>query len=106
MSALTPIEELLREACSRGITHLTLYPVPSEDGKTVYWSARATPSTNHKYVHVSDIDPVVALRGVLMGIPKAGRRSTTRDDAPVTATVTNEPPPPQQETLDTWLPKS
>lgn len=108
VSALSTIEELLKEACERGITHLTLYPVPSEDGKTTYWHARGSPSTGHKYVSVTDIDPVIALRGALLGLPKARLRPTPktrdagREPERVTATVTE--PEPEPETIDTWLP--
>lgn len=97
------LEELLLAACERGITHLTLYPVPSRDGKTTYWEARATPSTVHKYVNVTDTDPVVALKGVLLGLPKAPKRSPKE----LTAAVTPDAAPtlePQQENIDQWLP--
>lgn len=121
--ALTPLEDLLRAACERGVTHLSLYPVSSADGKKVYWSARGTPSTNHKHVTVNDTDPVVALRGVLIGLPKAPKARAAVSHKPakptelaetpaeneITATVTDAPqedPAPQQETIDTWLPRS
>lgn len=81
------LETLLAQACERGMTHLTLAPVPSADGKTTYWAARATPSTNHMYVAVNDKDPIVALRGVLLGLPKAGRRTAAKKEK-VTAPVT------------------
>jgi hypothetical protein len=45
------LEDLLREAAAKGLTHLSLHPVHSGDNKTVYWRATATPSTMHKYVH-------------------------------------------------------
>lgn len=109
--ALTSTDDLLRLACERGITHLTLYPIPSTDGKKIYWQARGTPSTEHKYIQTSDTDPVVALRGVLIGLPKAGKRnrSQSKDPRPgaanadpeITAAVT----PVEPETLDSWLPK-
>lgn len=78
---------MLRQACERGITHLTLAPTPSEDGKTIYWAARATPSTTHKYVACNDKDPIVALTGVLLGLPKAPKRSAPKEK--ITAPVTS-----------------
>lgn len=120
------LEDLLRQVCERGCTHLTLWPVPSADGKKTYWHAQATPSTMHKYVSANDLDPVVALRGVLLGMPKAPKRGApkkslagpelgrepTPDQTEITAAVTaaaqedpqSQPQPP--ETLDTWLPRT
>lgn len=104
------LEDLLREAAKRGITHLSLSPTPSEDNKTVYWLAKATPSTEHKYVQCACADPVDAVTQVLQAMAKAPKRAapTKRFDsvsAPVsempqraneiTATVTE---PPGQET--------
>ena len=80
------LEALLRQACEKGLTHLTLAPTPSADGKTTYWGARATPSGQHMYVAVNHTDPVVALKGVLLGLPKAGRRKIVKSE-PVTAAV-------------------
>lgn len=77
------LEELLRETAKRGITHLSLVPTPSEDGKTTYWRAQATPSTMHKYVSCNSLDPVEALTEVLKALPKA----EARRQAKVTATV-------------------
>ena len=113
-SARTSTDDLLRLAAERGVTHLTIWPVPSADGKTTYWKARGQPSTNHKYVECSDTDPVIALRGVLIGMPKAPKRAApsgvkpTKDEPEITATVTEAPPPaaPHQETIDTWLPRT
>ncbi len=99
------LETLLREACERGITHLTLYPVPSTDGKTAIWHARGTPSTMHKYVSAVDYDPIKALTAVLLGLPKAPKQRAPKKgegrpaelDAPtpagneITAAVTPEP---------------
>lgn len=83
------LEDLLRDAAKRGITHLSLHPTPSEDGKTIYWRAQATPSTGHKYVSCADLDPVVALAGVLHGLPKAPARTPSTKSAamPITAAV-------------------
>jgi len=69
------LEDLLREAATRGITHLSLSPTPSEDGKRTYWQARATPSTEHKYVMCACEDPVDAVTQVLAAMAKAPKRS-------------------------------
>jgi hypothetical protein len=79
---MTTLEEALTEAAQRGLTHLTLYPTWSNDGKTIYWNARATPSTGHQYVSAAHSDPVEAVRVVLTDLPRAKKR--------VTATVTAE----------------
>jgi hypothetical protein len=68
------LEDLIREATKRGLTHLSLHPVHSEDNKTVYWRCTATPSTMHKYVHVTTNDPVEAIEQVLKALPKAPAR--------------------------------
>lgn len=68
------LEEQLREAVAKGITHLTLYPTPSADGKKTYWRATATPSTGHKYISVTAADPIEALNEVLKALPKAPKR--------------------------------
>lgn len=70
------LEDLLREAAAKGLTHLTLYPIDSVDGKTVYWNARATPSTTHSYVQAANYDPVVAVTTVLDALPRAQRRKS------------------------------
>lgn len=67
------IEDLLRQAADKGMTHLTVYPVHSNDRKTVYWHARVSPSTQHKYVEETDLDPVLALQRALAAMPKARR---------------------------------
>lgn len=79
------LEDTLREATTRGLTHLTVWPTWSNDGKTTYWNARATPSTGHQYVSAAHSDPVEAVRVVLTDLPRAKKR--------VTATVTE----PQME---------
>lgn len=125
------LEEQIREAVKYGITHLTLAPTWSSDGKTTYWRASATPSTMHKYVTCSSTDPIEALIGVLKAMPKAPARREPK----VTATVTlRDPPrienyklddpiphpdaptrfdnitplplPEPQEDIDQWLPKT
>lgn len=104
------LEELLRDAAKRGITHLSLVPTPSEDGKTTYWRASATPSTMHKYVFCNHTDPVEALTQVLQAMPKAPSRSTPK----VTATVTLRDQPrienykpddrlPDPDTMSDWM---
>lgn len=69
------IEDTLRAAAAKGMTHLTLYPVQSDDGKTTYWHARATPSTGHSYVQTTSRDPVEAVEQVLLALPKAPKRA-------------------------------
>jgi len=76
------LEDLLREAAAKGLTHLSLHPVHSEDTKTVYWRCTATPSTMHKYVHVTTLDPVEAVEQAIKALPRAGRRSTTPPGPP------------------------
>lgn len=109
------LEELITQAAARGLTHLTLYPEQSSDGKKTYWAARATPSTGHHFVAAADMDPVKALTTVLDNLPKAPKR--------VTAAVKKfdeENPPlsemPQRTSasaaakldseLENWLPKA
>lgn len=123
------LEDALREACTRGLTHFTLYPVPSADGKITYWHGRATPSTGHSYVQTHGTDPVDVMTKVLESLPKAPKRPKidphrgTRFDEPkldqaaierhigtsVTAAVTDELPEPQtnsQRGIDQWLPRT
>jgi len=69
------LEELLKEACTKGMVHLTLYPVHSQDQKTIYWCARATPSTGHSYVQTQTLDPIEAVIQTLKALPKAPKRS-------------------------------
>ena len=129
---MSTLEEALREAAAKGITHLTLYPVETEDRKTTYWHAKATPSSAHSYVQVTTTDPVDALTAVLKALPKAPRRAAPTKqfegydpplvDHEVTAAV-NSPAyttsdeqwakdsgvikdKPQQEDIETWLPKA
>jgi hypothetical protein len=87
------LEEQLREAAARGLTHLTVYPVPSEDGKTTYWAARATPSIRHGYVSTSTLDIVEAMSTCLAALPKAKAREQKEK---VTGAVTAE------NALDKW----
>lgn len=68
------LDDLLHEACARGLTCLSLYPVPSDDRKTTYWHATANPSTAHKIVAATTTDPVTALHEVLLLMPKAPLR--------------------------------
>jgi hypothetical protein len=101
------LEDLLREAAAKGLTHLSIHPVPSEDGKKVYWRATATPSTGHQYVQAANQDLIVALELVLKSLPRATRRRAEKISEPqmeVTATVKSEPEP--QEEIDRWLPKT
>jgi hypothetical protein len=95
------LEEALREAAAKGLTHVTLWPVPSEDGKKTYWSCRATPSTGHKYVETKSLDPAEAMLEVLKAMPKAAKRTAAK----VTATVSDEPSPTEGG-IDEWLPKT
>lgn len=69
------LEEIIREAVKRGITHLSLHPVQSEDHKTTYWRCSATPSTMHKYVSVTTLDPIEAITQTLAAMPKAKKRT-------------------------------
>lgn len=72
------LEDLLREAAAKGLTHLSLHPVPSEDGRSTFWRATATPSTQHKYVSTANYDPAEAVRVVLEALPRAPRRSAPK----------------------------
>ena len=104
------LEALLKEACAKGMTHLTVYPVPSQDNKTLYWCARATPSTGHSYVQTQTLDPVEAVMEVLKALPKAPKRTKAVDSKPskepdlVTAPVNH--PEPQPGDMSAWLPKT
>ena len=113
---MTDLEDALKLACAKGMTHLTLYPVESSDRKKMYWHARATPSTGHGYVFGTALDPVEAVTTVLKNLPSAKQRAVSKEtgrqhvshrasDPPdeVTATATETPLEP--ETFDTWLPK-
>jgi len=82
------LEELLADASTKGLTHLSVWPVPSADGKQTYWAARATPSTGHQYVSAQSKFAVDAITEVLLALPKARKRA----DKKITAAVT-EPPP-------------
>ncbi len=106
---MSTLEEALKLACQKGMTHLTLYPVPSADNKTTYWNARATPSTGHSYVQIATLDPVDAVLQVLKALPSAKKRVTakvTRDDDHRMPIPGIEPSTPEQETMQTWLPKA
>ena len=94
------LAELIREKAARGMTHLTLYPVPSVDGKQTYWCARCTPSTEHRYSQAAAADPITAITQALQemanapkrrdAVPTMGKTPQTEDF--VTAPVTPEPP--------------
>lgn len=118
------LEEILREAATKGLTHLTLYPTFSDDRKTTHWCARATPSTGHQYISASDIDPIKVLTTVLVNLPRAKKRTDAKIDQnrgstypaqnEITATVT-EPDakpgatglhPELENEIDKWLPKT
>lgn len=86
------LEDLLRQCAANGCTHLTVYPVHSADNKTIYWHARATPSTQHRYVHEIDVDIVAAITKVITLMPAAKKRVPKKDMLDFTATVT-EPEP-------------
>lgn len=107
------------------MTHLTMWPVPSADGKTTFWKARCTPSVAHGYVEIESLDPVDAITRVLQLMQKAPKRTVGKhpalgmpygkenqgtlpidaipgketEDGNVTATVTDP------SALETWLPK-
>lgn len=122
------LNDLLREAAKRGLTHLSLSPVHSADGKKVYWHATASPSTVHKYISTTSLDPTEALIQVLTALPKAPKRGPRATDLidTVTAAVnladgqdtalaqddSGEPPSPPpameqpQSEIDKWLPKT
>jgi hypothetical protein len=94
---MSTLEEALKLAAERGLTHLTLYPVPSADNKITYWHAKATPSTGHNYVQITTTDPVDAVVQVLQALPRAPKRAAAK----ITATV-NEP----AAEIDKWLPQA
>jgi len=74
------LEEALREAATKGLTHVTIWPVESHDRKTVYWYARATPSTGHSYVQTHALDPAEAMVEVLKALPNAKKRHAPAKD--------------------------
>ena len=112
------LEEQLHAAVAKGLTHLTLYPVASEDKKTTYWHAKATPSSGHAYVQITTTDPAQALMQVLLALPKAARRvikksgptcevtATVSDAMPANYTEADHPVGETQEDIETWLPKA
>lgn len=109
------IEELLTAACAKGLTHLTMWPVPSADGKTTYWHARATPSTGHHYVSASGLNPADVLAEVLSSLPKAPKRAVTAAVKPrfdsVNPPISEMPqraatPANLDPELEDWLPKT
>lgn len=113
------LEEMIRTAAAKGITHLTLYPVQSADNKTTYWHARATPSTGHQYVHEICTDPVEALQAVLVAMPAAKKRRPRFDSVnpPLSelpqreVTVAVKPIDMDESSerldeIDRWLPKA
>jgi|SRR5712664_2109345 len=81
------LEDLLREAATKGMTHLTLYPVHSSDNKTIYWMARSTPSTGHQYVAAAKLDPVEAVTAVLEALPRAKKRAPAKVTVAVTEPI-------------------
>jgi hypothetical protein len=83
------LEEILRGACEKGMTHFTMWPVHSEDRKTIYWHAQATPSTGHSYVSTNSRDPVEAMTEVLKALPRARAERKSKGEE-VTAPVTEE----------------
>lgn len=83
------LEEAITEAAARGLTHLSLAAVPSNDRKTTYWSAVASPSTAHRHVSATSKDPIQAVMEVLADLPKA-RRNTKSKSGGLTATVIAE----------------
>lgn len=87
------LEDRIKEAAAKGLTHLTLWPVFSTDGKTTYWCVRATPSTQHRYVQATNLDPVAALDEALRELPRASRRSKQDPIGAVTAAVISDNPP-------------
>lgn len=95
------LEEQLREAVEKGITHLTLYPTPSADGKKLYWRATATPSTGHKYISVTVADPVEALHEVLKALPKAPKRAPPGGKVTATVIVGDHMPEPANQ--EDWM---
>jgi hypothetical protein len=85
------LEDLLKKACEKGLTHLTLWPVQSHDGKTTYWIAKGTPSSAYGYVQSEDKDPIKALTTVLENLPAAKKRKVTGAvREPTRAAETNE----------------
>lgn len=105
------IEELLVDCASKGMTHLTVYPVHSEDRKTLYWHAKASPSTDRTGSASSGTDIVAVVTEALTEMPKVrgpkprepdliDRNRGTRypevteaEPQPVTATVIDAPRP-------------
>lgn len=97
------LEDLIRQCAANGCTHLTVYPVHSADNKTVYWHARATPSTQHRYVHEIDTDIVAAITKVITLMPKAPKRAPSKKgmlDLTATVTPSEEPPIDMDESAE------
>lgn len=125
---MTTLEDALRLAATKGVTHLSIWPVQSQDRKKTYWHAQAAPSTGHSYVTANSTDIVEAVVEVIKALPSAPKRKGPKPkfseaspplseypqraaqmaaeagielEEQVTAPVSDEPP-----TLDDWLPKS
>lgn len=114
---MAALEDVIREACKNGLTHFSLLPTPSEDRKTLYWRAQATPSTGHHYVAVNHTDPIEAMTACLANMPKARKRAPPKkgeqllalDQAPgpgdeVTAAVTADDDAPPD--MGDFLPRA
>lgn len=114
------LDTLLKEAAAKGMTHLSVWPVPSQDGKKLYWHAQATPSTGHSYVQTNSLDIVEAITEVLKALPKAPKNKKPKFDSvsppiseiaqrAVTETVSEpavSPAEPVPGDMDAWLPKT
>lgn len=111
---MSALEDALKLAAEKGMTHLTMWPVPSQDRKTTYWYARATPSTGHSYVQTTSTDPVEAVVQVLQALPRAPKRASPQKNVTAAVTEKIEFTPEEnamkvtngQEEIDKWLPQA
>lgn len=65
------LEDRLRQAASKGLTHVSLWTVWTENKKQVFWAASAVGSGGQGYLRVEHTDPIQALTAVLDHLPRA-----------------------------------
>jgi hypothetical protein len=85
-SHIIALQDRLLDAAAKGLTHLSVWPTHSTDGKTTYWTCRATPSNEFSYVEATHTSIDIAIMDCLIAMKAAKKRKKE-----VTATVKFEP---------------